>query len=200
MITLADATIAVATVFVTAWGFSVATSIGAAVVGATLIVGAVASILVFTVLHVASIAGVHGFHEVTILVETGDVDTRHLQLVLDVHARREDHTARGDQLGTYFLYVLHTVGAYAEAHRTESRDGYRVTFGSPCLDHFTDSIPCCIERTLLNTTAQGGFLDYLGLSQGVVQLGLHHEAISAHILSDFLQGLSCDYFNCHSFF
>ena len=74
-----------------------------------------------------------------------------------------------------------------------------MTFGGPCLDDFTGGVPAGLHHALVDTGAEGGFLDDLALRESDVELGGHHVAIGAHVLADVLILFLCLNLKCHNF-
>ena len=81
------------------------------------------------ILDIAAITAGHALENLTILVQTGNLDGCILQLVLYVGAGGENDTTGGDQTSLHILQVLHGLTAHAESHGSQSGQGHRVTLG-----------------------------------------------------------------------
>ena len=103
------------------------------------------------VLDLAAVAAGHALQHVAVLVQAGDLDAGVLQLVLHVHVGGEDDAASANQVGLHVLQVSHCLRADAEAHRSQTGQGYAVTLSGPRADYFTCGIPSRLDHACRDT-------------------------------------------------
>ena len=136
---------------------------------------------------------------VAVAVVAGDLHAGAGQLLLEFGGGGEDDAAGGDEAGLDLVHVVHALGAQAEAHGAQSGQGDAVTFRGPRLDDLAGGVPAGLHHASADAAAQGCLLDYLGLSEGDVELGAHDIAVRARgFLVKLDEFFNCFYFKCHN--
>jgi len=172
--------------------FGVAASRGAAAVAA--IVAAVVAVAV----NVALVVAGHLLHHLSVAVVASDVDRGVGELLLDFHARGEDHSAGGDEGGAHQVYLLHRVAPHAKSHGAESWHSHGVALGGPRLDYLAQGVPSGVDGALADSAAQGGLLYYLRLGELAVELCLEHVGVLGLGLVKRYVAFDCLYFDTHN--
>ena len=153
--------------------------------------------IIFGILHIALVVGIHTLHNLAVAVVAGDADGGFGQRTLDVRRGGEDDAAGGDEAGGHLVHVVHRCGTHPEAHGAQAGNGNRMTLGGPGTDDLSDGIPGRADGAAGDARAEGGFGDDLGLGEPVVQLCLEEVTILASILAYLQFSFNCFQLDTH---